>query len=121
MVKDDERIGSHKDIFPTLYNLALSDVEYLNMGDNLLAKHRRGLIFGYNPQLILLKDGVIKGHGAEALFYPFRNSKRYFVKAGQPLTAEQALILKRVAAYETLLDWQIQRQGYDGLHHKKLN
>ncbi len=119
IVKDDERIGSHKDIFPTLYNLSLSDAQYLNMGDNLVAQHRRGMIFGYNPQLILLKNGVIKGRGAEALFYPFKNSKRYWVKSGQPLDGQQYLVLKRVAAYEDLLDWQIQRQGYDGLHYKQ--
>lgn len=34
---DPERIGSHKDIFPTLYELALSDMPYLKLGNNLLS------------------------------------------------------------------------------------
>ncbi|RPH29662.1 MAG: LTA synthase family protein [Bacteroidales bacterium] len=32
-----QRFGSHKDIFPTLFNLALSDVTYLKTGNNLLS------------------------------------------------------------------------------------
>ncbi|MBN2486170.1 MAG: sulfatase-like hydrolase/transferase [Bacteroidales bacterium] len=34
---DTERFGSHKDIFPTLYNLSLSGAEYLHTGNNLLS------------------------------------------------------------------------------------
>jgi phosphoglycerol transferase MdoB-like AlkP superfamily enzyme len=34
---DTSRWGSHKDIFPTIYNLALSDAKYFNGGNNLLS------------------------------------------------------------------------------------
>lgn len=36
---DKDRIGSHKDIFPTLYNLSLNETKYLNIGGkNMLSK-----------------------------------------------------------------------------------
>lgn len=34
---DTMRFGSHKDIFPTLYNLSLSNARYYNNGDNLFS------------------------------------------------------------------------------------
>jgi phosphoglycerol transferase MdoB-like AlkP superfamily enzyme len=34
---DQTRFGSHKDIFPTLFNVALSDATYLKTGNNLLS------------------------------------------------------------------------------------
>jgi phosphoglycerol transferase MdoB-like AlkP superfamily enzyme len=35
---NEERIGSHKDIFPTLINLSLSNAKYFNLGNNLFDK-----------------------------------------------------------------------------------
>lgn len=33
-----ENVGSHEDIFPTLYHLSLSNVEYIKLGENLFAE-----------------------------------------------------------------------------------
>jgi len=43
--------GSHKDIFPTLYNVTLSDARYISMGVNLLEKGK--LQCGFNDDGIL--------------------------------------------------------------------
>jgi phosphoglycerol transferase MdoB-like AlkP superfamily enzyme len=63
-LKPDEEIdmgvaSSHKDIFPTLYNLTLSDREFSAMGTNLLEKTK--LHCGFNDDGVLVaKDGGFK-------------------------------------------------------------
>lgn len=64
------RIGSHKDIFPTLYDLSLSEVKYLSLGGrNLLAKiNDERLEFGFNEAVWIDKYGI----------YPKGSNKGYF-------------------------------------------
>jgi len=51
--------SSHKDIFPTLYNLTLSDREYTAIGTNLLDKSH--IHCGFNDAgVIMSKDGAFK-------------------------------------------------------------
>jgi len=45
---DTSRYGSHKDIFPTIYHLALSDTRYFNIGNNLLDTGNKQFFFGMN-------------------------------------------------------------------------
>lgn len=45
---DTSRYGSHKDIFPTIYHLALSGAKYFNIGNNLLGKGDKESFFGMN-------------------------------------------------------------------------
>lgn len=67
------RIGSHKDIFPTLYALSLSEVEYLNMGGrNLLGEIKNPKYeFGYNEAVWLDEKGI---YSANAGFH-YANSQ----------------------------------------------
>lgn len=60
---DKNRIGSHKDIFPTLYALSLSNVKYLSVGGkNMLAKPSdEKLEFGINDAVWIDKKGVYSG------------------------------------------------------------
>ncbi|EHD2940821.1 sulfatase-like hydrolase/transferase [Campylobacter coli] len=57
---DKDRIGSHKDIFPTLYALSLSNVKYLSVGGrNMLAEPSdEKLEFGINGVVWIDKKGV---------------------------------------------------------------
>ena len=59
-VYDRERIGSHKDIMPTLYQLSLSQAPYFQSGCDLLARHPdSGWCFGFNaPYLMLTQAGA---------------------------------------------------------------
>ena len=51
--------GSHKDIFPTLYNILLSDSSYISIGSDMLDKNARHV--GVNrSKVIASKNGVIK-------------------------------------------------------------
>lgn len=57
---DKNRIGSHKDIFPTLYNITLSEVKYLSLGGrNMLAPiENEKLEFGFNSVVWIDEKGV---------------------------------------------------------------
>ncbi len=56
---DTTLASSHKDIFPTLYNLTLSDVNYTAIGTNLLNKEH--IHCGFNDAgVIISKDGAFK-------------------------------------------------------------
>ncbi|WP_072682441.1 LTA synthase family protein [Arcobacter sp. LA11] len=50
--------GSHKDIFPTLYNLTLKDQEHISIGMDLFDKNRNH--YGFNGSKIVSKDNIIK-------------------------------------------------------------
>ncbi|TKX33126.1 LTA synthase family protein [Campylobacter aviculae] len=60
---DKNRLGSHKDIFPTLYALSLSNVHYLSLGGrNMLAKPKdEKLEFAFNDVVWADKNGVYIG------------------------------------------------------------
>lgn len=74
---DKDRIGSHKDIFPTLYDLSLSEVKYLSLGGrNLLAKiNDERLEFGFNEVVWIDKYGI----------YPKGSNKGYFYENNESL------------------------------------
>lgn len=60
IIYDKMRIGSHKDIFPTLYALSLSEVKYLNIGGrNLLGQiENEKFEFGYNQSVWIDKEEI---------------------------------------------------------------
>ena len=66
---DPTRIGSHKDIFPTLYELSLSQTPYISVGGrNILApKDDKRRAFGYNQAVWIDENGI----------YPFRSEVGY--------------------------------------------
>jgi hypothetical protein len=51
---DTKVSGSHKDIFPTLYNQTLSNTTYISVGKNLLNKSTRHC--GFNDKGIIISD-----------------------------------------------------------------
>ena len=63
---DKNRVGSHKDIFPTLYALSLSEVKYLSLGGrDMLAKPKdTKKEFGFNALVWIDENGVYSGDRA---------------------------------------------------------
>ncbi|RLA82592.1 MAG: LTA synthase family protein [Epsilonproteobacteria bacterium] len=56
---DTTVFGSHKDIFPTLYNILLSDTSYISLGTNML--HSKAIHIGVNrSKVIASKNGIVK-------------------------------------------------------------
>jgi len=67
------RFGSHKDIFPTVFNLALSNTPYLNTGFDLLSgedKHNFGI---YTFSLAINSTGCVDFQGTP-LFYRWEDN-----------------------------------------------
>ena len=106
---DPNRIGSHKDIMPTLYGLSLSDAEYWNIGGrNLLApQDDQKYAFAYNETLWADEEGVSDGEHEHQ--YCWQNPTALYpdnlwVAELKPTSAEKKA---RIHAYKQLLTWQI--------------
>ncbi|EGR1113153.1 sulfatase-like hydrolase/transferase [Vibrio cholerae] len=65
---DPQRIGSHRDLFPTLYHFSLSNQDYISLGgENLLAKDGVSNI-GFNASRTISEKGAFSSSGS-GLFY----------------------------------------------------
>lgn len=106
---DQHRIGSHKDIIPTLYSLSLSATEYYQTGCNLLAEEldQTWCHVGYNPYVIIDKLGAYSL--VDNTFMPWGVGLR--LKAGMKTISEtENTTLARWKSWTTLLQWQINKQ-----------
>jgi len=64
-------VGSHNDIFPTLYELSLSSTEYYNFGTPLMFKDEKNA-FGWNEQnCFIFQDGVVDN---KMKFFPWKEN-----------------------------------------------
>lgn len=107
-VFDPKRIGSHKDIMPTLYELSLSKVNYYQTGCNLTAadtSHNPWCGYGFNALLLMDHQGIYR-----------LDSKQFYRWSGKPMhTEKQAQTdfddshFKRAQNYPAFLTWQINR------------
>lgn len=111
---DKTRIGSHKDILPTLYALSLSDTAYYQTGCNLVAEKldKTWCNVGYNPHVIIDK------HGAYSLidnyFLPWQATTGLLLKEStREMSPDKKQILLRMQSFTTLLYWQISKQILD--------
>ncbi|MBO1519897.1 LTA synthase family protein [Oceanisphaera pacifica] len=107
---DPTRVGSHKDIMPTLYHYSLSQQPYLALGGrNMLATtDDAARNFGYNVLLWIDAKGAYVLNESP-VFYPWLNTDSL------QLDGEQAYAVspqqdKRMAAYPKLLRWHINQQ-----------
>lgn len=109
-VYDKTRIGSHKDIMPTLYQLALSSTPYYQTGCNLVALQLDSYWcnVGYNPYV------TINQQGAYALinntFQPWQDETSLLVKPVTNMNEAQKQVLTRWQSWSLLLHWQLNQQ-----------
>lgn len=109
---DPKRVGSHKDIFPTLYALSLSGADYRTVGGrNMFAPvDSPEQAFGYNISLWMNDNGVYTLQGP-ILFYPWADEKTDFMtdyrKMREATEEEQA----RIRAYRQLDFWQLNERA----------
>ncbi|WP_417884134.1 LTA synthase family protein [Vibrio rumoiensis] len=72
-VYDNKRIGSHRDIFPTLYSFSLSDAEYITLGgENLFSNTVQNI--GYNEKRVITTSGAYSQERPQDL-YPWAIDK----------------------------------------------
>ncbi|MGF1911701.1 sulfatase-like hydrolase/transferase [Vibrio kasasachensis] len=69
------RIGSHRDIFPTLYAYSLSEAEYISLGGrNLLAETDIQTPYAYNNGITLTQTGATYNSNEEVI-YPWKDDE----------------------------------------------
>ena len=111
---DPSRVGSHKDIFPTIYHYSLADTPYLAIaGRNMLAPvDDESRAFGYNMAMFIDSRGAYPV-GKRAVFYPWKDNTGLLVNE-RPGTADEA-IFARHHAFPKLMHWQLQSRacGFD--------
>ncbi|AKP33047.1 LTA synthase family protein [Yersinia aleksiciae] len=107
---DASRVGSHKDIWPTLYQLSLSEAPYYRTGCDLLSEKPDALwCQGYNPELMITQQGAFTLAG-KGEFYPWIDKAGLLVGAAQPMDHEQEKTFTRWLAFTPLLSWQLNKQ-----------
>ncbi|TYL49250.1 hypothetical protein [Marinomonas sp. IMCC 4694] len=106
---DPTRVGSHKDIFPTLYHFSLSDAYYHALaGRNMLAPvDDENRAFGYNVSLWIDKHGAYPMSGKVA-FYPWESADGLRTDNDSAIPVEQQQA--RQKALPELLRWQLNSQ-----------
>ena len=119
-VYDRERIGSHKDIMPTLYQLSLSQAPYFQSGCDLLARHPdSGWCFGFNaPYLMLTQAGAYQPQRPSRI-RPWAGPSGLALAAERDATAEEWAEHVRLNAYPALMEWQINLQVQEQGHLRK--
>jgi len=101
-----ERIGSHKDIMPTLYNLSLSNSSYYSVGGrNMLAEYDNpAKAFGYNIRLFMDANGVCGiGEALSNTWHTWVENRS--LKPNSEAVPE--LMAEKIRNYEKLYRWQI--------------
>jgi phosphoglycerol transferase MdoB-like AlkP superfamily enzyme len=94
--------GSHMDIFPTLYNLALSDTEYDALGVNLADAKAPHYAFNASGLAVGPDGGAMVG-GVEANYYAWKGNFEKLVPTS-PTPALQSMVL-RYRSLMSLLDY----------------
>lgn len=99
---NDEVIASHKDIFPTIFNLALSNTKYIYTGDDLFKENipYRFAINDYN--FIADSIGVISIENGQSYFYKWINQQKRDLKVSD-MQEEHAKVLRdKMESYKTM-------------------
>lgn len=117
-----ERVGSHKDVMPTLYSLSLSNASYYQTGCNLTAPDIEAnpwCGYGYNTELLILPQGFY--HLDSNQFYPWQQPDRLLAaNAATPPPNIAENTINRGRAYTEFLEWQTNRMAAPQ-HNKSKN
>jgi len=102
-----EQIASHKDVMPTLFNLALSNTSYVNLGRNLLTDSVANQThdFAYNADYLVLDNAAYplsKALTEDAAKGVILNGDFYLTKEYSKLAESR---IKQAKTYPKLLDW----------------
>ncbi len=101
--------GSHKDIFPTLYHLALSDAKYYYSGENLFQKDS-SKNFGYSSNHLLInpKGAVIYGNPTK--YYQWEKHKNILLTTNDSLLKSLKKLELRGRGYRAILNYVLQKE-----------
>ena len=87
-----QMVGSHEDLFPTLYELALSEGEYMAFGTPMMRKRIASAYGWINQDGYLFNTGVVTGQR----FYPWQDDTKIKLSLqDEDMSAEQKTIVQR--------------------------
>ena len=95
---DTSRFGSHKDIFPTIFNLALSNATYANLGNNLLGDTTQSF-FGVNGSFAFFKNSAY--NASNQRYYTVEN--RTIHRTETPHYNTRKALMKLILQYDIAL------------------
>ncbi|MDR0617706.1 MAG: sulfatase-like hydrolase/transferase [Endomicrobium sp.] len=105
---DNTVFGCHLDIMPTLYNLSLSDVEYMSEGKNLFSKKSEDHVMIYGDYIFNKNYAVCKDiFSQKQTFYTLNNSKLTISHE----TNEHKKLLKKFLSMVAISDYLIRKTG----------
>jgi len=110
---DTKVFGSHTDILPTLYNLSLSDTEYMAMGTDLFSKQAENN-FAYNDSGALMDENCVVNYNfaaKEALCYTWNAEKYRSIVPSKEEDMHKKMIKRHTAAV-AISDYLIKYTGY---------
>ncbi len=109
-VFDMSRVGSHKDIMPTLYALSLSQVPFYQNGCNITAKNLDKIWCnaGYNPNILLTPKGAYNLE--TGTYHYWQDHQGVLLKEASAIDMEEKALIKRWQAFTPFLTWQLNRQ-----------
>jgi len=111
-----KRFGSHKDIFPTLFNLSLSNVSFLNTGNNMLSEESIFDFGVYNYYFAMDSAGCVDFQ-QNPLYYSWEDSSyKNLIPLGQTQTPGLESLYLKARAYIASMNYFIMT----GLKSKKL-
>ena len=106
---DTDIYGSHKDIFPTIFNLVLSDAEYINSGSNLFSDHKKNYYGVSNNGYVICKEGAIR-IGEKSRYYSWDNSKTMKLEKDSSKVSNLKNIEKKAKAYKAAITILLQKE-----------
>lgn len=104
---NSEFISSHKDIFPTIFNLTLSDQKYIYCGDNLFDRPNvnRFAINDYN--YISSEKGCLSIENGKPLFYRWKDNVKRKSEIADANSPEAKELMGKLKLFTTLQTLQI--------------
>ncbi len=96
---DQHIVGSHEDLFPTLFEIVLPETEYFSFGTPLMQKNRQTSYGWINQDSFLFADGVVTNAG----FYPWQDESRMLLSAERSELTEQKQKIIEELGYRTQL------------------
>ncbi|MCP1995615.1 LTA synthase family protein [Flavobacterium sp. HSC-61S13] len=101
-VYDKNILAAHKDIFPTLFNLSLSNQKYVYSGDNLFSP-KKGYRFAVNEYNYMADSvGAISYDNDKMYYYQWTDAKRQKLKVADAASEHALYMNKKFKSYKML-------------------
>jgi phosphoglycerol transferase MdoB-like AlkP superfamily enzyme len=102
--RDLNRVGSHRDIFPTIYNRIFVDTEYYNLGTDLLASDfDYDRAFGMNDRFVMDDSGAIYEEDNSKIMFHWKDDDYMELETTEQPSAALQRLDQLGNAYETLI------------------